>query len=120
VADAAGLPNAELEAVWRELHRAHALVLNPATTEIRMANPFSAVPTRYRVWATGRWWYGNCAWDALGICAALHVDGEIEASCPDCGETVAHKLRGQRVDEEHLLFHCLVPATRWWDDIVFT
>jgi hypothetical protein len=31
---------------WRQLHDAHALVLNPATDEIRMANPFSAVPTR--------------------------------------------------------------------------
>jgi Alkylmercury lyase len=49
-----------------------------------MANPFSAVPTAYRVHAVGRWWYGNCAWDAVGICAALHVDGSIESSCPDC------------------------------------
>jgi alkylmercury lyase-like protein len=120
VADAAGLASAELEAVWRELHRAHAIVLNPGTTEIRMANPFSAVPTAYRVRAAGRWWYGNCAWDALGICAALRVDGEIEASCSDCGETIALKLRGERVDDERLLFHCLIPAARWWDDIVFT
>jgi hypothetical protein len=120
VADAAGLASAEVAAVWRELHRAHALVLSPATTEIRMANPFSAVPTAYRVQAAGRWWFGNCAWDALGICAALHVDGQIEASCPDCGERIALELRGQRVDDERLLFHCLVPAARWWDDIVFT
>ena len=28
----------------RRLHDAHALVLHPGTTEIRMANPFSAVP----------------------------------------------------------------------------
>jgi len=25
-----------------------------------------------------------------------------------------------RPDDESLLFHCLVPAARWWDDIVFT
>jgi len=24
--------------------------------------------------------------DAFGICAALHVDGRIETTCPDCGE----------------------------------
>jgi hypothetical protein len=117
---AAGLGEDEVVAVWRELHRAHALVLNPATVEIRMANPFSAVPTAYRVNAAGRWWYGNCAWDAIGICAALHVDGRIEASCPDCGEAISLEVRDQRVDDEGLLFHCLVPARYWWDDIVFT
>jgi hypothetical protein len=120
VAHAAGLSSAEVEAVWRDLHRAHALVLNPATTEIRMANPFSAVPTAFRVQAAGRWWYGNCAWDALGICAALHVDGRIETSCPDCGERIALEVRDQRPDDESLRFHCLVPAAHWWDDIIFT
>jgi hypothetical protein len=40
-ARAAEASTAEVEVAWRELHRAHALVLNPATTEIRMANPFS-------------------------------------------------------------------------------
>jgi hypothetical protein len=120
VARAAGLPGNEVVAVWRDLHRTHALVLGPATTEIRMANPFSAVPTAYRVHAAGRWWYGNCAWDAAGICAALHVDGRIETSCPDCGEAITLEVRDQRVDDERLLFHCLVPAAHWWDDIIFT
>ncbi len=105
---------------WRELHRAHALVLNPQTDEIRMANPFSAVPTVHRVQAAGRWWYANCAWDALGICAALDVDGHIETSCPDCGEEIALEVRDRTVDDERVLFHCLVPARQWWDDIVFT
>jgi hypothetical protein len=120
VADASGLLTSEVEAGWRELHRAHALVLNPATSEIRMANPFSAVPTAYRVHAAGRWSYGNCAWDALGICAALHTDGQVETSCPDCGETISLEVSGQRPDDEGLLFHCIVPAARWWEDIVFT
>jgi hypothetical protein len=113
-------PLADVHAGWRRLHDAHALVLNPATSEIRMANPFSAVPTAYRVQAAGRWWYANCAWDAFGICAALHVDGRIEASCPDCGETVTVEVHNTRPDDDLLLFHCLVPAARWWDDIVFT
>jgi hypothetical protein len=120
VGEAAGLSGDEVVAAWRDLHRAHALVLNPATTEIRMANPFSAAPTAYRVEAAGRWWYGNCAWDAVGICAALHADGRIETSCPDCGEAIALEVRNQRVDDERLLFHCLVPARHWWDDIIFT
>ena len=105
---------------WRRLHDAHALVLNPATDEIRMLNPFSAVPTAYRVRAGDRWWYANCAWDAFGVCAALHADGRIETSCPDCGEPIAFEIRDERPDDESLLFHVLVPAAQWWDDIVFT
>ncbi len=120
VAERAHAARDDVEAAWRRLHDAHALVLNPATTELRMANPFSAVPTAYRVQASGRWWYANCAWDAFGVCAALHVDGRIETSCPDCGEPIAVEVRDERPDDERLLFHCLVPAAHWWDDIVFT
>ena len=110
----------EVIAGWRRLHEEHALVLNPATDELRMLNPFSVVPTAYRVQADGRWWYGNCAWDALGICAALHADGRIETSCPDCGEALALEVSDERVSDGSFLFHVLVPAAHWWDDIVFT
>jgi hypothetical protein len=113
----------DVEAVregWRSLHEAHALVLDPATDEIRMANPFSAVPTAYRVLANGRWWYANCAWDAFGILGALEVDGRVESSCPDCGEPYTIEVRDSAIDRSDLLFHCLVPAAHWWDDIVFT
>ncbi len=120
VAASGALTEADVTRGWRRLHEQHALVLDSSTTEIRMANPFSAVPTAYRVNADGRWWYANCAWDAFGICAALHVDGRIEASCPDCGEGLTVGVRDERPDDESLLFHCLVPAARWWDDIVFT
>jgi hypothetical protein len=120
VARAADLSAAEVEGLWSGLHQEHALVLNPATNEIRMANPFSAVPTAFRVRAAGRWWYANCAWDAIGICGALHTDGRIEASCPDCGEAISLEVRDRRVEDDRLLFHCLVAAERWWDDIVFT
>ncbi len=119
-ADAGGLEEADVVEGWLRLHEQHALVLDLATGAILMANPFSAVPTPYRVLADGRWWYANCAWDALGICAALHVDGLIETSCPDCGEELRVRLANRLPDDESLLFHCLVPAARWWDDIVFT
>jgi hypothetical protein len=120
VAQAAGLSSADVEALWRELHQVHALVLNPGTAEIRMANPFSGVPTAYRVNAADRRWYANCAWDAIGICAALDADGRIETSCADCGEEITLEVRDQTVDDEELLFHCLVSAAHWWDDIAFT
>lgn len=120
VAGASGATAEDVKTGWQRVHDAHALVLDPATGEIRMANPFSAIPTPYRVQAGGRWWYANCAWDAFGICAALHVDGRIETSCPDCGEPISVEVRDQHPDDESLVFHCLVPAAQWWDDIVFT
>jgi Alkylmercury lyase len=120
IAAASGRSRAEVVAGWERLNDEHALVLDRVTAEIVMANPFSGVPTTYRVQAAGRWWYGNCAWDALGICAALHADGRIETSCPDCGQALRIDVRDQRPDDRGLLFHCLLPAARWWADIVFT
>jgi hypothetical protein len=108
-----------VRAAWRRLHDAHALVLDEDGA-IRMANPFSAMPTPYEVEAAGRRWYANCAWDAFGICAALHADGTIDTTCPDCGDAIRVVVRDMRPDDESLVFHCLVPAAHWWDDIVFT
>ena len=120
VAPSLGLTPDDVWAGWQRLHDAHALVLQSHTRELRMANPFSAVPTAYRVFADDRWWYANCAWDAFGICAALHTEGRIEASCADCGDPITVHVRDTHPDNDSLLFHCVVPAVRWWDDIVFT
>lgn len=120
IAKATGLSTEAVRSSWRRLHDAHALVLDALMAEIRMANPFSAVPTQYRVHAGGKSWYANCAWDAIGICAALHCDGRIDTVCPDCHETMTLNVRSQQVDRPELLFHCLVSAAHWWDDIVFT
>ena len=119
-AERIGIPEADVRGAWRRLHEAHALVLGADTGAIRMAAPFSAVPTPFRVHAAGRSWYANCAWDAFGICAALGVDGRIESSCPDCGDPIAVEVRDRGADDATLVFHALVPAARWWDDIVFT
>lgn len=120
MAERSGSTTALVVEAWHRLHEAHALVLNANTDELRMANPFSGVPTAYRVNAAGRWWYANCAWDAMGILAALHVDGTVDASCADCGEPISVGVTDERPDDDSLLFHCLVPANQWWGDIVFT
>ncbi len=120
VAAVDGLERAEVLSAWGRLHEAHALVLDDGRAELRMANPFSAVPTAYRVRAGGRSWYANCAWDAFGICAALDSDGMIDTACADCGEPLNVGLAGRKPDDESLLFHCLVPASSWWNDISFT
>jgi hypothetical protein len=110
---------ADVRAAWRRLHDAHALVLDGAG-EIRMANPFSAVETPFRVEAAGKDWYANCAWDAFGIGAALHADSTIHTRCPDCRDPIRIKVRGGRPDDLGLVFHVLVPAVGWWRDIGFT
>ena len=113
------LPEPAVRAAWGRLHEAHALVLDGAG-EIRMANPFAARPTDFRVSAGGREWYANCAWDALGIGAALHVDSEFDTHCADCGEPIHVQLRDGRPEDTSLLWHVLVPAAEWWNDIGFT
>jgi hypothetical protein len=104
----------------RRLHETHALVLEPDTRQIRMLNPFSAVPTAYRVEAGGRSWFGNCVWDAFGIPAALGVDGHVSTTCLACGEALEAGLVDGRIEPDDLVAHILLPARRWWDDIVFT
>ena len=120
VAATMGAPAREVRQAWTRLHDAHALVLNSEGSEILMANPFSAVPTPYRVRAGHRWWYANCAWDAFGVCAALDSDGRIETSCPDCRDPLTVDVIDQQPQKSSLVFHCYVPARQWWDDIVFT
>jgi hypothetical protein len=115
------LPQEEVAEAYARLHDGHALVLEPETTRIRMLNPFSAVETPHRVEAAGRSWFANCAWDALGIPAALHVDGTIDSECADCAAPLELAVRDRRlVRGAELLVHFVVPARRWWDDIAFT
>jgi len=116
-----GMPEQEVDAAFRRLHDAHALVLWPGSTELRMLNPFSIAETPHRVRAGGRSWFANCAWDALGIPAALDADAQIASECADCAEPVELEVRdGRLVRGAELLWHVLVPARRWWDDIGFT
>ena len=119
VAAAAQTTESAVHEGWRRLHDAHALVLH-ANGTIRMANPFSAVPTAYRVRAGGRMWFANCAWDAFGVCAALGTDGTVKSTCVDCGGPIRVEIAGQQPSDTSLLFHCLVPARAWWDDIAYT
>ena len=119
VAATLGLEASAVGAAWRRLHDAHALVLDDAG-EIRMANPFAARPTDFRVAARGSSWFANCAWDAFGIGAALHDDSAFDTHCPDCGETLHVRVQDGKPDDASLVFHVLVPAAQWWNDIGFT
>ena len=110
----------EIEASYQRLADGHIVVLEPGKTEIRFANPFSTVPTRFKVNAKGHSWWAACVWDALGILAALRVDGEVVSSCPDCDEPLVLKVKNGSVMGNQEVIHFAVPANKWWDDIFFT
>ena len=121
VSQALGLEENAVADSFRRLHDAHALVLEPDGSGIRMLNPFSVVETPYRVFCDGREWFGNCAWDALAVLGALRTDGRVESECPDCGEQLRVEVADGRVaGGDDPIFHVLVPARHWWDDVVFT
>jgi len=124
VTDVASLldrPDDEIAAAYRRLHDAHALVLFPGALDVWMANPFCFATTPHRVRSGGRTWTATCAWDALGIPAALHDDGDIATECACCGDTLDLSVRGgELVRGADLLAHFVVPARSWWDDIGFT
>ena len=111
-------PDAVL-ASFDRLAVAHVLVLQPGAGEILMANPFSAVPTPFRVETLKISAYGNCIWDALGIPAMLRSDATIITSCADCGASAEIEVSGDAVRGEGIL-HFAIPAREWWNDIVFT
>ena len=68
-----GTPD-EADARLRRLHDSHMVVLDDRPHrrgEIRMALPFAAEPTGFRVTRNGAGWWANCAWDSLAVVAAL-------------------------------------------------
>lgn len=60
------------------LAAAHALVLQPDGESVRMAHPFSGVPTDSVVTVGVRQWFANCAWDGLAIIGLFGGNGRLE------------------------------------------
>ncbi|HET9224675.1 MAG TPA: organomercurial lyase [Roseiflexaceae bacterium] len=106
--------------LYRTLDARHALRLEPGTTQIRMTNPFSTLPTSFEVTAHGQCYWANCAWDAFGIPAALHADADIRARCAFSGTPLHIRVRGATFSGDHGFVHFLLPCHRWYDDLVFT
>lgn len=105
---------------YQRLRAQRLLVLEADGASIRMASPFSGVPTQHIVEADGIQYFANCAWDSLGILAALHKPGIVHSRCEQSGEPLHLRVGMEGPEPSDWLFHCLVPAANWWDDIVFT
>ncbi|HSF25814.1 MAG TPA: organomercurial lyase [Blastocatellia bacterium] len=65
-------------------------------------------------------YYGNCIWDALGIPAMLHTAARIECSCGCCGESMRLSVSAGTLAQFDGVFHFAIPASQWWQDIVYT
>jgi hypothetical protein len=84
----------------------HVVVLDDAG-ELLVAHPFAAHRDGASATDGERTWWGNCAWDAFGIAAAL---GLAEPRIEDHGV----------VASPGAVFEVAVPAARWWEDIAHT
>ena len=132
-ADTGSIPNAsevaratqsseeQVIAAFAQLHSKRLLVPEPEDPgRIRMAPPFSGIPTPFPVEARGRRYYANCVWDAYGVAAALRADAVIPARDGFSGEPFTLEVRGDQPILQPYVAHFAVPAAHWWDDIVFT
>jgi Alkylmercury lyase len=114
------LSHEEAASAYAELHKRHALCLKPDTHKILMANPFSGIETPFKVHANGKAYFANCAWDSLGIPAALHANADIEATCAHSGEPIHLLVTRAQVQGTDALVHFLIPFRDWYDDLIFT
>lgn len=111
----------DVRAACQRLGVSRQLVLMPDGESIRMAGPFSGVPTQHVVRAKGRRYFANCAWDAFGIPAALRAEAEVESRCEQSGEPLLlHCGLDGPPPTPSWVFHSVVPAAHWWRDVVYT
>ncbi len=86
----------EIQAALARLHELDMLCLDSESQEIRVAYPFSSVPTRHLVrfpgWDDAAPVYAQCAIDALGIPFMLRRDVAIASSCMHCAESLTIEI----------------------------
>ena len=118
-AAALGVNAGDVRVAYERLNDRHALFLTPGSHEVRMAHPFSGVPTAFRVEAGDHTYWANCAWDSLGIPAALHADASIEAAVED-GGLIRFAIEAGSVQGGNGVVHFPLPFRRWYDDLIET
>jgi hypothetical protein len=115
------IDESEVLGAFGRLHAKRLILPEPGDpTRIRMAPPFSGVPTKFPVEAKGKQYYANCVWDAYGIAAALHCDAISRASDGHTGKRLALEVKNGAPVLKPYVAHFAVPAAHWWDDLVFT
>jgi hypothetical protein len=120
IARSTGASPDDIRASYARLFSQRVLVLESDGETIRMAPPFSGIETQHRVHAGEKQYFANCAWDALGIPAALHRPALVASRCEQSGEPLSLEVSLSGPAPSDWLFHCAVPAAKWWQDIRYT
>jgi hypothetical protein len=120
IADRLGVGEEQVAQSYTALRASRVLFLERDGRTIRMAPPFSGVPTQHRVQVGSTAYFANCAWDALGIPAALQLPGLVSSECALTGEPLTLEVGAAGPGTCDWVFHSLVAAAHWWDDLVFT
>jgi len=120
VAERVGSDMNSVREAYGRLRAQRVLVLETDGVSIRVAPPFSGVPTQHVVIVDDTKYFANCAWDSFGIAAALHRPAWVHSRCEQSGEPFSLEISLEGPPPCSWLFNCLVPAAKWWDDIVFT
>jgi hypothetical protein len=106
-----------------ELQAAHHVVLLPGTQRILMANPFSNLPTPFRVSSGSTQYFANCAWDATALHVMLDREVRVSSFCHHCGDRIELDLaRGRNASDrgQEVLVFLGTPVSKWYDNLVIT
>jgi len=91
----------DTKTILQHLHAWDMLSLEPEFSMIRLAYPFSSVPTPHVVqfdqWSEAKPVYAQCAIDALGMPFMLRRDLSITSSCASCAKAIAITVRDQTI-----------------------
>ena len=50
----------------------------------------------------------------------LKSDATIEALCPDCNEPIHLHVQNGQVGGDTAIMHFLIPASEWYNDLIYT
>jgi alkylmercury lyase-like protein len=117
------LSRSDAVALLSELTAARHIALVKGTSRILMAFPFSAIATPFRVIASGRTYFANCAWDAIAFHAMLGTDIAIDSYCHHCAMPISIEMSGgrtTRVEPAGVIVYLGLRPAQWWDEIVTT
>jgi len=117
------LTRGEAFGAFRELEADHHIILVPGTQRILMANPYSAIPTPFRVYVGTKRFYANCAWDSVALHVMLDLDARIESFCHHCAEPIEISFRKSKVKSQKPaspLIFLSIPVSKWYDNLINT
>jgi len=111
----------ETREYYKVLHNLHFLFLDINTHAILVADPFTGIPTDFKVHTKDKTYFAKCFWDAFGITAALHSNNAvIEAICTGSNKSVQLEITNGQVTNNDILVHFSPPPSRSYENLVFT